>query len=136
MTGNPDALVTLTVKPTEFEAEVLVAVLMSEGIEARSFAGHRVSMAFAGDLFGVPVKVFAADLERASEVLKQNRQDSVDIDWDEVDVGTPEQGQSLRETGDHEYDPNRMPWLARISFGVILGLIALVLISALVSWFL
>ena len=35
------------------------------------------------------VHVQRADLERAQQMIRSNREESVDLDWDEVDVGEP-----------------------------------------------
>lgn len=85
--NEQDELVTLTTRPTEFEAHALVAVLEDAGIDAVAFGAMRAALPLSERLTSVPVQVRRRDLERAQEALKQNIEDSVDLDWDEVDVG-------------------------------------------------
>jgi len=85
--GHPDDLVTLVAKPSEFEAHALVAVLREAGIEAFAFGAMRAALPFSERLTPVPVQVRQVDLERAQAALKQNVADSMDLDWDDVDVG-------------------------------------------------
>lgn len=84
---HPDDLVTLTTRPTEFEAEAVVAVLAEAGIEAVAFGAIRTALPLSDKITPVPVQVRLRDLEAARAALKQNVADSVDLDWDEVDVG-------------------------------------------------
>lgn len=88
MTADPDILVTLTTARTEFEGANLVNVLQAAGIPARVFATTANTMQWeAGYTDPIKVQVRRADLTRAAEAIRRNRQDSVDLDWDEIDVG-------------------------------------------------
>ncbi len=89
MPTDPDEPVILTQTRTGFEAETIVASLAAHGVEAT------VADAASAQLwFGVhcPVKVMVrqADLERARDALRAIEAESVDIDWSELDEGTPE----------------------------------------------
>ena len=128
MTDNaPDDLMTLLKVHTPFEAHALVAVLNDAGIESFVFdsadAGFGTSLAPGkGD---VPIQVRRGDAERARRVLRDNVSDSVDIDWNEIDLGRREDSLPLRL-------PGRMPPAARIAFAAVLlvlllGLLAFVL---------
>lgn len=101
MTLDPDQLVTLTTAPTDFAARVAAAVLQDAGIEAFVFgsAGTAVGLTVSAQpsigrdgepIWGVPVQVRRQDLEQARATLLANRADSVDIDWDQVDLGRRE----------------------------------------------
>ena len=93
MSADPDTLVTLTTARTEFEGATFVAVLRDAGIAAHVFARAANMLQWdAGYTDPIKVQVRRADLARAAEVLRKNRQDSVDLDWSEVDVGRMEPG--------------------------------------------
>jgi hypothetical protein len=107
-----DDLVTLLSAETAFEAHTIVAVLKNAGIDAVAFDATRTGMGLSiKSVDGVPVQVRRVDFERARGALETNISDSVDIDWDEVDVGEREDDAPLRA-------PGRMPVLAQVAFGV------------------
>lgn len=124
----PDDLVTLTTAINEFEAGTIIAVLAEANIDAYAFGGTQ----FIGlsDLRGsrVAVQVRQADLERAQAALKQNVADSVDLDWNEVDVGQIEDDVPIS----HPHRPQRhslpMPFIIRMGFlvAVILAIIMII----------
>lgn len=82
-------LADLTSVTSEFEAATIVESLRAQGIPAQHLGGG-----LAGFRAEVPslvrVVVRQRDLERARLALRAIQAESVDIDWDEVDVGTPE----------------------------------------------
>ena len=117
---DPDELVTLTTRPTEFEANVLVAVLEEAGIEAFAFGAMRAALPLSERLTSVPVQVRRRDLEQAKAALAQNVADSVDLDWDEVDVGERDDNLPLTQR-------NGLPLIPRI------GLLTVILIVAIVA---
>lgn len=91
--GDPDQLVTLTTARTEFEGSLMRNVLAEEGIDARVFATAANSLQWEGGYTDpIKVQVRRGDVVRAAAELKKNRQDSVDLDWAEVDVGEMEAG--------------------------------------------
>jgi hypothetical protein len=133
MTVDPDQPVTLTNASTEFAANIIVVVLADAGIEAMAFgsAAQAFGMGVGGgpSLFRVPIQVRARDLERARTILAANKQDSVDIDWDAIDVGERADDVPLTQLG-------RMPLPAKLALaiiGVLLlgGLIGAFLLSVL-----
>ena len=64
----------------------------------------------------------AADLARAGAALKQNKQDSVDLDWSEVDVGQPEAGTILPMPGTTRFRGTfAMRQVRRIGFIMIIA---------------
>ena len=106
---------------TEFEAHAKAAVLHEEGIDAKVICdsptwtgqiglGHHESIA--------SVWVRREDLEAATVALAQNVADSVDIDWDDIDVGQPE------DESNGEYRPE-MPAMAKFAFIVTLIVVLL-----------
>jgi hypothetical protein len=89
--GDPDTLVTIRSVRTEFEGGTIAAVLEDSGVRARVFATTANWVGWEGGIGNsVRVQVRRADAERAEAVLRKNRQDSVDLDWDQVDVGQME----------------------------------------------
>ena len=74
----------------------------------------------------MPVQVRRADLERARAALEKNTSDSVDLDWDEVDVGEREDHLPLTPV-------NRMPLLARIGFALAVAVVVLTVVAKMIS---
>ena len=102
-------LVTLIVPQTEFEANILAIVLRDHGIDAFVFAAPALGsgVPLSGGTIGVPLQVRRDDLERARQVLIDNKRHSIDIDWDELEL-------SGSET--EPYVVKQMPVSARIAF--------------------
>lgn len=105
-------LETLLVATSEFAAHAIVIVLEDAGIEAKAFGTIQGGLGFPlghhAKSWGTPVQVRSSDLEEARRVLHQAKQDSVDIDWDKVDLGTFEGNTPGPSTG--------MPFAAKIAF--------------------
>src|SRR5881394_1621445 len=91
MAGDPDILVPLTSARTEFEGQTIAAALEADGIPAKVFATSANMLQWEGG-YTDPIKVMVRrrDLERAAASVKRTRQESVDIDWSEVNVGVGE----------------------------------------------
>jgi hypothetical protein len=95
-------------------------VIRARGIEATvtrnapSWTGHA---SISPTAFGASVLVHREDLERARALLEQVISDSVDIDWDEIDVGQREDDLPLHKV-------SRVPPLAKVSFAVALAIVA------------
>jgi hypothetical protein len=87
-----DELVDLTTVHNEIEAGVIRAVLETAGVESWSWPAPGVGLGAFGAAMSNPtvVVIRKSDLEFAREVMNRNRQDSVDIDWNQVDVGSPD----------------------------------------------
>ncbi len=121
---NQDDLEPIAETATEFEAQTKAAVLRAEGIEcavvhnAPSWTGQ-MSLSPTGR--GAFVLVKHQDVDRARKILQQRIDDSVDLDWDEVDVGEREDALPLRPI-------NGMPLPAKIAA----ALIALMLLAGLI----
>lgn len=84
---SDDDLVTVSEAQTMFQAGILVAVLREAKIDAFAF---EAIPALTTGLTRVVVQVRRADLKRAHRALEQHVEDSVDLDWDLVDVGERE----------------------------------------------
>jgi type III secretory pathway lipoprotein EscJ len=129
--SHDDDLVTLVTKPTEFEAETLVAVLDEAGIKAVSYGTPNYIYPLTVTPLGVPVQVRRVDLERAQAAIKQNVADSVDLDWDEVDVGQPQDDAEPTDAETrraHEPpSPTSMPLIAKLGFLLAVVLVVLML---------
>jgi hypothetical protein len=91
MAADPDILVPLTSARTEFEGQTIAAALEADGIPAKVFATSANMLQWEGG-YTDPIKVMVRrrDLERAAASVKRTRQESVDIDWSEVNVGIGE----------------------------------------------
>jgi hypothetical protein len=113
MPTDPDTLVDLTTARSEFEASIMIGVLKDRGIPAFTFsnAGMTLQWEVAGSLpFRVCVR--KSDLEPARDALRQARSESMDIDWNEVAVGTPPDA-SVSNQLDDEPRPFVLEWLTR-----------------------
>lgn len=101
---------------SEFEAQAQAAILREANIDAFVFPSTNWSgVMLTPAASGVPVFVPHADVERAAAILKQQIADSVDLDWEEVDVGATGPGEITARSS------RGMPWLART--GVTIGLV-------------
>ena len=89
MFGAHDTTADLTSCPTEFEAETIAAALREQGIPAQVIGGLLTGMRAEAPV-AAKVIVRTKDLDRARGSLRALKAESVDIDWDEVDVGKPE----------------------------------------------
>ncbi|MCH2135131.1 MAG: hypothetical protein MK101_00960 [Phycisphaerales bacterium] len=130
MSDDPDRLVTVTSAATEFAANVAVAVLADHGIEAKAFAGLASWWGVGGPgkgstFWNIPVQVRARDLERARAALTENKRDSVDIDWDAVELGDREDDAPLTPIG-------HTPMIVRVAIWLGLALMLAALIAGIV----
>ncbi|MHC5113292.1 MAG: putative signal transducing protein [Planctomycetota bacterium] len=108
---RPEDLVLLTTAESRFEAGVIVGVLESAGIEAvvMDSSSPTEGVAFRPPEAGVPVSVRYANIEAARAAVDRHNEDTVDLDWDEVDVGRREDDLPLTPLG-------HLPPAARIAF--------------------
>lgn len=85
---DSNATVTLAMFPTELLAQMLASALGEAGITAVVAGG--TTGGFRAEAPGmVKVLVAAADIERARAVFKEWEHAGQSIDWDQVDVGKP-----------------------------------------------
>lgn len=130
MRTDPDQLVTLTTATSEFAANAVIVVLAEAGIEAFCFGSWGTAIGVTGHVgpmgFGAPVQVRRRDLERARAELARNRSDSIDIDWDQVELGDREDDLPLQA-------PDTVPIFASVALWVALGLVLLVLVAGIVA---
>ncbi len=75
MSDDPNRVVVLTAAPTETEAEIIVAALEAQGVQAQTI-GALTSGLRAGAPGGVQVMVRQADLEQAQSVLQAIERES------------------------------------------------------------
>ena len=112
MTGDEHNEPAIVVRvPSEFEAHTIAAILHENGIEATVAPGAPSwtgQIAISPSAQGSAVVVRSADLQRARTVLSESDQDSIDLDWDEVDVGDRDDNLPLTPVG-------RMPVPAKIA---------------------
>ncbi len=118
ITDDPAVVVRV---PTEFEAHTIATILRSGGVEstvatdAPSWTGQ---VPISPGARGSAVIVRRGDLERAQAILRESQQDSVDLDWDEVDVGEREDDLPLRTVG-------RIPVPAKVAAALAAALLLL-----------
>ncbi len=125
---DPDQLVTITSATSEFVAQILVAILDDAGIDAFAFGSTGTTLGVTGQStnprWGVPIQVRRRDVDAAKAALQANRRDSVDIDWDMVEVGTP-----AEDGRPHNTPPvaAKIAWLVAAAV-MVLGLILAVVV--------
>jgi hypothetical protein len=90
MNTKPDErVVLLTSAPNEMEAGIILGALEERGIKAAMSGIHTAG--FRAEAPGwVQVLVSKDDLPAAQAVLDEFRVGDEEIDWSQVDVGTPE----------------------------------------------
>ena len=122
--SGPDELATLLTTRSSVEAHSVASLLTEAGIDAFVLdAAHLgAGTPLAAGAHRVPVQVREDDLERARALLEASAADSVDIDWETLDVGERADALPL-------HTPGRMPLPARIAFVITM----LVLLTALVA---
>jgi len=87
MPRDPKMLVTLTSAKDSFEAEVIVQALQAQGIEARAFSTAASALQWEVAMTDpVKVQVRREDVPLARAALREVKIESVEIDWDTVDV--------------------------------------------------
>ena len=126
---NAQDLAVVTTAESEFEAEAKAEVLRARGLKAmvtRNAPSWTGFVSISPRARPAAVMVYREDLERATEMLKQVIADSVDIDWDEIDVGEREDDLPLHKV-------NRMPILAMASFAVAVAIISVTVIWMLIA---
>jgi hypothetical protein len=121
---DSDDLVTLTTRRTEFEAHTVVAILQDAGIEAFAFGAVQTVLPLTSRLVAVPIQVRKRDLDRARQAIQQNVADSVDLDWDEVDVGERVDDLPLKDSRD-------MPIMAMLGYITAVLMVFLMIFGAL-----
>ena len=123
-----DPAVVVTV-PTEFEAHMIAAILKTGGIEstvtnsAPSWTGQ---MPISPTARGSAVVVRRTDLERARTVLRESERDSVDLDWDQVDVGQREDDLPATPVG-HMPLPAKMAAMVAAAILILSAVLAVIL---------
>lgn len=113
-------LIELTTVPNEAEAGIIQSVLADAGIESWTQKAPGFDGFGLGTLgFSLTtITIRAGDAERARAALDTNRQDSVDIDWSEVNVGEPEDESVARIAAEPEVERTHKSWMAkRFPFG-------------------
>jgi hypothetical protein len=87
---NPEEqTTTLAHVPTEGEAATIIEALKAAGITATMTGGFTAG--FIAEAPGdISINVFEQDREKAEQVIRQLEQANESIDWNQVDVGKPE----------------------------------------------
>jgi hypothetical protein len=119
--SDTNRVVRLTSLRTELEAAVVVGALEEHGIRATMSGIYTAN--FRTEAPGwVEVLVDETDLARAQNVLNEVRADQGDIDWEDIDVGQPEQLEDPR--------PYRwFPIFRRVCLGLVIAYLVWVCIG-------
>lgn len=88
--ASPQDLVPVTDAAGPAEAHIIASMLRESGVEAFVFDTANQTLQWDATRIINPylVHVKREDLDRARQLIKSNREESVDLDWDEVDVGS------------------------------------------------
>ncbi|MCC7476341.1 MAG: DUF2007 domain-containing protein [Pirellulales bacterium] len=101
MAHDNENLARLTSVRTELEAGIIVGGLEARGIQATMSGVYTAN--FRAEAPGwVEVLVAEADLPQAQSVLDEVRNERIDVDWSQVDVGEPEDEEDSEEDGSDE----------------------------------
>ncbi|MCA9272884.1 MAG: DUF2007 domain-containing protein [Phycisphaerales bacterium] len=89
--ASPQDLVPVTDASGPAEAHIVASMLRESGVEAFVFDTANQTLQWDAPRIINPylIHVKHEDLDRARQLIKSNREESVDLDWDEVDVGEP-----------------------------------------------
>jgi hypothetical protein len=91
MNLDDENLCKLTTVFGEYEATAIVSALEAEGIRAQTVGG--LTAGFRAEApGGVSVVVLENDLPRAKQILADLREHGAGIDWSQVDVDDPDEG--------------------------------------------
>ncbi|MEO1716508.1 MAG: hypothetical protein AAFR76_05295 [Planctomycetota bacterium] len=112
MAKTPDTLIPVADAPGHAAAHAMASALRDAGLQAFVFDTARTTLQWESPAVINPwqVHVRRADAERAAEILRNNRDESIDIDWEEVDVGAPEDATAAKLATQHT-----APWLGDAS---------------------
>lgn len=129
MTSRGERLIAIRTLPNEMQAGIIRSVLTEAGIESWTRKADGFDYFGLGTIAAAmtSVTVRAEDAARAEAALEANRQDSVDIDWSEVDVGEPEDEAGRRIAAKGEFDGDarggrRLPVKALFVWVVLIAL--------------
>ncbi|MEL7484231.1 MAG: hypothetical protein AAFN41_07735 [Planctomycetota bacterium] len=108
MAKTPDTLIPVADAPGHAAAHAMASALRDAGLQAFVFDTARTTLQWDAPAIIAPYQVHVrrADAEQAASILRDNRDESVDIDWNEVDVGEPEDATAAKLASQHT-----APWL-------------------------
>lgn len=88
---DPNAPVVVATALTEAEAGIIASALRDRGVEARVFDVVGSVLSIFGPALNQPIQIVVrrSEAERAVAILRDVRQESIDIDWSQVDTGEP-----------------------------------------------
>lgn len=89
MKNDPNEPVVVATAWTEAEAGIIASSLRERGIEARVFDAVGSVLSAFGPALNQPIQVVVrrAEADNAISTLRAIRQESIDIDWSEIDTG-------------------------------------------------
>lgn len=88
---SPETLIPVIDAAGPAEAHVIASLLREEGIEAFVFDTAAQTLQWEAPRIINPyfVHVQRKDAERARAIIRSNREESIDFDWDEISLGEP-----------------------------------------------
>lgn len=125
-----ERLIAIRTLPNEMQAGIIQSVLTDAGIESWTRKADGFDYFGLGTIAAAvtSVTVREGDAERAEEALDANRQDSVDIDWSDVDLGEPADEMAARiaardeSGGEAALKDRRFPIKAALVWVVLIAL--------------
>lgn len=131
---DPGTLTDITNCGSAIEAELLAQFLTENGVFAHASTIVGATNPWElGSTVPFRISVRREDFARAEELIREFRsrkQDPVEVDWDEVDVGEPEEDVALPAAAESKQRHHRWKWMRRI------GLLAIVFAALAWSGFL
>lgn len=122
MNDDPNAPVILTTSPIEAVAATIAAALRERGIPAE-VAGGALTGLRAETVVSAQVLVRRSDLQLAKDALRALKSESVDIDWNEVDLSAAPAPAPEPRTADDPW-PAVLRWLLAAYVGGVILLLS------------
>lgn len=124
MATDPDTLIDITNCGSAIEAELLAQFLIENGVhaEAATIVGATNPWEM-GSSNPFRIAVRREDSARGHDLIREfrsRRQEPIAVNWDEIDVGDPEEGVVLPAAAESRQRHRRWKWMRRI------GLLAIV----------
>ncbi len=118
MAKDPNAPVVVATALTDAEAGLIASTLRERGIEARVFDAVGSVLSIYGPALNQPIQIVVrrCEADRAAAALRDVREESIDIDWSQVDTGDP----STPGGPEFQLPKSRIPAPLLLAIGIVI----------------